>query len=104
LEKSANSFVVDPEFDVLGFLDANLFIENSVARVRLRLGKGHSLRIGATILTSDGDFDLCEIPYRNEEHFIDQILWHGEDAIVDSPPSLRENVIHKLTNLAKSHE
>ena len=104
LERGSGIFSVDPEFDVLEFLDSHLFVERALARVRLRIGKGHALRNGAAILSSDGEFDLCEISYQNQDRFIDQVLWHGEDAVVDSPPELRDRVISKLNDLVRAHD
>ncbi len=104
VEKNRETFTVESAFDVLHYLDSNLFVEKYRARVKIRLGKGHTLRTGATIISSDGDFELLEIQYQNEAQFLDQILWHADDVIVESPIFLREQVMGKLNNLVTTHE
>lgn len=104
LEKSKGTYSVAASFDVLNYLDSNLFVEKYQAKVRIRLGKGHTLRTGAMFLSSDGDFELLEISYQNESQFIDQILWHGDDVVVEAPDDLREKVILKLKKLVATHE
>jgi proteasome accessory factor B len=97
------AFEVDSEFHVLAFLDTHLFEPRDVAQLRIRIGRGHALRKDATVLSSDDQFDLCELSYSDEAKFIDSILWHGDDVIVLNPRALRENVILRLKNLVESH-
>ncbi len=101
--KSKGSFEVEVGFDVLGFLDSNLFDESGIALLKIRLGKGHSLRRLANVISSDHEFDLCEVPYTNSESLVGQILWHGDDIIVESPLDIRESTISRLQDLTASH-
>lgn len=96
-------FEVPGDFDVLAFLDAELFETTERATVKIRKGKGHVLRQGATVLSSDDEFNWCEIPFSNVEKFIDLVLWHGDDVVVLSPSNLREAVIDKLQELVAAH-
>lgn len=96
-------FEVSADFDVLAFLDAELFETTERATVKIRKGKGHVLRQGATVLSSDDEFNWCEIPFSNVEKFIDLLLWHGDDVVVLSPQNLREAVIDKLQELVAAH-
>lgn len=98
-----DAFETDPDFHVLTFLDSHLFEPRNVALLRIRRGRGHALKREATILGSDEQFDLCELPYYEHESFIDSILWHGDDVIVDTPLELREKVISRLRILVESH-
>jgi len=97
------TFQTDPDFHVLTFLDSHLFEPRDVAQLRIRRGRGHALRGEATTLSSDEQFDLCELPYADDERFVDSILWHGDDVIVLRPVALREKVISRLRSLVDSH-
>lgn len=101
--KSKDSFKVDAGFDVLSFLDANLFDGSGIAQLRIRLGKGHSLRRLARIVSTDDDFDLCEVPFNSSEALVSQILWHGDDIIIESPADLRESIVSALHELVAAH-
>ncbi len=99
-----DAFETDPKFDVLRFLDTALFENRDVAEVSIRVGRGHALRADAQVLSSDEEFDLCQIPYAVESSFIDSILWHGEDVIVHRPIALREKIVQRLEKLVSAHE
>lgn len=98
------SFKVPGDFDVLTFLDAQLFEATEKAVVKIRKGKGHVLRQGANKISSDDEFDLCQVPFVNVEKFLDVILWHGDDVVVVSPIDLREEVIARLQKLVAIHD
>ena len=100
----SDAFETDPDFRVLEYLDSTLFEKHEVARVSLRSGRGYALRSNAQVISSDGEFDLCEISYADEARLIDTILWHGDDAIVHSPEHLRESVVSRLETLVSAHE
>ncbi|MDP1711888.1 MAG: WYL domain-containing protein [Candidatus Nanopelagicaceae bacterium] len=97
------AFETIPDFHVLTFLDSHLFEPRDVAQLRIRRGRGHALRGEARTLSSDDQFDLCELPYSDEAGFIDSILWHGDDVIVLSPVALRERVVSRLRTLVEMH-
>jgi proteasome accessory factor B len=97
------AFEIDPNFNVLGFLDSTLFENRDIAEVSIRVGRGHALRADAQVISSDDEFDLCRIPYAIESRFIDSILWHGEDVIVHKPIHLREEIIQRLQTLVSAH-
>lgn len=99
----ADDFEVPGDFDVLAFLDAELFETIEKATVKIRKGKGFVLRQGATVLSSDDEFNWCEVPFNNKQRFIDVVLWHGDDVVVLSPRDLREEVIEKLQELVAIH-
>jgi len=99
-----NAFETDPNFKVLEYLDSTLFERHEVAQVSLRMGRGHALRGDASVISSDGEFDLCEISYADESRFIDTILWHADDVIVHSPAHLRQTVVARLETLVDAHE
>lgn len=100
----ANVFETDPNFKVLEYLDSTLFERHEVAQVSIRMGRGHALRVDASVISSDGEFDFCEISYADESRFIDTILWHADDVIVHAPAHLRQSVVSRLETLVEAHE
>jgi proteasome accessory factor B len=96
-------FEIPKNFDVLAFLDAELFEATERATLKIRKGKGHVLRQGATVISTDDEFDTCEVPFNNLERFIDVVLWHGDDVVVLSPLSLQLTVIERLRKLVLNH-
>lgn len=104
LVSKVNFFDTDPNFDVLAYLDSTLFEKQEVAQVAIRSGRGHALRSDAIVLSSDDEFDICQIAFTDESSFVDLILWHADDVIVKSPSHIREQVISRLETLVRSHE
>ena len=100
----ANYFESDPNFNVLEYLDSTLFENQAVAQVSIRLGRGHGLRRNASVISTDDEYDLCDVPYSSKAHFIDSILWHADDVIVHEPADLRAEVVRRLQYLVESHE
>jgi proteasome accessory factor B len=98
------AFETDPDFDVLRFLDSALFENRDIAEISIRVGRGHALRAESQIISSDEEFDLCQIHYSVESSFIDSVLWHGEDVIVHKPLQLRDKIVEKLEALVSAHE
>jgi proteasome accessory factor B len=96
-------FNIPDDFDVVEYLDSALFETTEQAMVNIRKGKGHVLRQGAVVISSDDEFDLCEVPYGNAERFLDVLLWHGDDVVVLSPIYLREAIIERLKKLVANH-
>lgn len=99
-----SSFLAEPTFDVLAFLDSTLFEKRRLADVSIRVGRGHALRGDAQIISSDDEFDRCHISYSDESRFIDSILWHADDVIVHQPSHLRSTIVERLQALVAAHE
>ena len=55
------------------------------------------------MISSDDEFDLCQVPFGNAERFLDVVLWHGDDVVLISPSGLREEVITRLQKLVATH-
>lgn len=104
LVSKPGAFETDQNFNVLTFLDSTLFEKREAAQVSIRLGRGHALRRDATIISSDDEFDLCNIQYSDEGHFVDLLLWHADDVVVHAPPHVRAEVIQRLRTLVSAHE
>ena len=103
IDSRIGSFSVDSDFDVLDFLDANLFFKQHSAQILVRRSKGWTLRRDARLLGEDDEFHHIEITFNNRQRLVDQILWHGEDVVVIAPDDLRLEIIEKLQALVAAH-
>jgi len=74
-----------------------------VARIDVRKGKAHSLRVFALSTEDLGEWDQITVPINGVEALATQILWHGEDVFVQEPTVLREKVIAQLEALVNAH-
>jgi proteasome accessory factor B len=94
-------------FDVdLAALDALESAESDdlfFANVAIRKGKAPSLRGDSPALELDSEWDVLDIPYRNEKVLIREILWAGESAYVLEPVELREKIIAIVEKAIESH-
>lgn len=78
--------------------------EALVAKVSVRVGRGTRLRREAIIISSDGDWDLLNIPYFDEDELLFNILWLGEDARIESPLEIKDALISAVEDLVKTHD
>ncbi len=97
------AFTLPEGFDVQKILNAQLFDSTMMAQLRVRQGKGYTLIAGSRMISNDDDFVLYEVGYSNRQKFIDSILWHADDVIVESPADLRAEVISRLQLLVETH-
>jgi proteasome accessory factor B len=73
------------------------------ATIDIRKGKAHSLRVFALSTKDLGEWDQITVPINGIEALVTQILWHGEDVLVQEPTILREFVIAQLEALVNAH-
>ncbi len=73
------------------------------AIVDVRQGKCAALRVLATDIKRIGEWDQLTIPILNFDTLTSLILWHGEDAFVQQPIELREQIIYRLQSLVSNH-
>ncbi len=73
------------------------------AIVDVRQGKCAALRVLATDIKRIGEWDQLTIPILNVDTLASLILWHGEDAFVQEPIELREQIIYRLQSLVSNH-
>jgi proteasome accessory factor B len=74
-----------------------------IATIDVRKGKAHSLRAFAISTKDLGEWDQISVPINGIEALVTQILWHGEDVLVQEPTILRELVIAQLEALVNTH-
>ena len=76
---------------------------HDLALIDVRVGKASSLRTLATSTQSLGEWDQITIPILNLDWLCSIVLWHGPDAFVQEPASLRDLVVEHLAALVENH-
>jgi len=95
-EGKAGSFKKPPEFDLIKFLSNSRSEQEMQAQVLVRKEQVYVLRSKYSTKEINEEWDLMLIPYIYEQEIIETILWYGTNIIVDSPASLRSEVISRL--------
>lgn len=75
--------------------------EALVADISVRVGRGAKIRRDATLISSDGEWDLLSTPYYDPDELIFNVIWLGEDARIEAPLALRDELISAVENLVK---
>ena len=99
-EGKTGSFKKPPEFDLIKFLSNSRSEQEIQAQVYVRKEQAHVLRSKYSAKEINEEWDLMSIPYIYEQEIIETILWYGTNIIVDSPASLRGEVISRLKVIA----
>ena len=99
-EGKAGSFKKPPEFDLIKFLSNSRSEQEIIAKVYVRKEQAHVLRSKYSAKEINEEWDLMSIPFIYEQEIIETILWYGTNIIVDSPASLRSEVISRLKVIA----
>jgi proteasome accessory factor B len=99
-EGKAGSFKKPPEFDLIKFLSNSRSEQEMQAQIFVRKEQVHVLRSKYSTKEINEEWDLMLIPYIYEQEIIETILWYGTNIIVDSPASLRSEVISRLKVIA----
>ena len=99
-EGKAGSFKKPPEFDLIKFLSNSRSEQEILAKVYVRKEQAHVLRSKYSAKEINEEWDLMSIPFIYEQEIIETILWYGTNIIVDSPASLRSEVISRLKVIA----
>ena len=99
-EGKAGSFKKPPEFDLIKFLSNSRSEQEILAQVYVRKEQAHVLRSKYSAREINEEWDLMSIPYIYEPEIIETILWYGANIIVNSPASLRSEVISRLKVIA----
>lgn len=93
------SYEIPPDFDVKEYLVMYSQGER-ISSLKLRKNRGFALRKEATqIKELNEEWDEINIRFNSEERLGREILWLGDDAIVVSPPSLRDFVVSQLNKV-----
>ena len=77
--------------------------EREIAKIKVRRDKAHSLRSKALSMKDGDDWTVIEVPYFRESELLSDVLWHGADAVILAPESLRQSARKALTEIVKLH-
>ncbi len=75
--------------------------ETLLASVSVRVARGAKLRRDATLISSDGEWDLLSVPYFDADELIFNLLWLGNDVRIESPQEVRDQLISAIEELVK---
>ncbi|SDO96014.1 transcriptional regulator [Pedococcus dokdonensis] len=73
------------------------------AVVRVREGRGNTLRRRATTTTDQGEWSELVVPYGDDDALADEVCGYGADVVVISPPEVRELVVQRLRGALVAH-
>lgn len=73
------------------------------ARLRVRVGKAHSIRAAATSSKSLDTWDEITVRFRDMHHLVDSVLWHSDDVVLIEPTEGVELVKDSLKRLIELH-
>jgi proteasome accessory factor B len=77
--------------------------EKLFAELSIRVGRGAKLRRDGELISSDGEWDLVAVPYYDADELIFNVIWLGDDCILQSPLPARERLIASVKELANRH-
>ena len=98
-----NSYEIPEDFDVRDYLIMHSK-EEQKAHLRLRRAHANNLRHQAeSIENIDAEWDRAVLPINNIDELFYEVLWCGDDAVVELPLSLRERVIQELHKVVENY-
>jgi proteasome accessory factor B len=93
----AGSFEIPKDIDVSAAFSNSSDLRT--AQIFLRDGRGLNLRNRAHAVVDQGTpigWQKFEIDYRDKQRFIEEVLWYGNDVVVENPQELRDEIIGLL--------
>ena len=97
----ANSFTISPDFAMNSLLASKR--KDKTAIVDIRVNKGFKLRKHGKVLSSDTEWDRCEISFSDLSEFISDVLWHRDDAKIVEPQSAIDLLLANLSTIGEVH-
>jgi proteasome accessory factor B len=73
------------------------------AKIMVRRDKAHALRARAVTCVDEDDWSTIEIEYFAESELLSDVLWHGADAIIVEPQTIRTAAKNALQEIIRSH-
>jgi proteasome accessory factor B len=97
----ANSFTIPLDFAMNSLLASKR--KDKTAIVDIRVNKGFKLRKHGKVLSSDTEWDRCEISFSDLSEFIADVLWHRDDAKIVEPQSAIDLLLESLSTIGAGH-
>ncbi len=97
----ASSYEIPKDFSMSDLLKSQE--RNHSCRLKLRTDKAYLLRRFSTLISSEDDWDVVEYSYATMEQLLNDLLWHGDDAMIIEPLDLREKVRASLARIEAVH-
>jgi proteasome accessory factor B len=104
VEGKTGAFEVSSDFNLAALSSTSE--EAKTALLYLRTDRALALRSRskpATKASEIAGWDLVEIKYRDQERFIEEVLWYGEDAVLIEPHSVQAEIIARLESGVKRY-
>jgi proteasome accessory factor B len=96
-EGKADSYEIPSDFQLRSQITDSE--DGSSALIYLRSGRALNLRARSKVIATgkkiDG-WDLVELNYRDRERLIEEVLWYGDDAVLQSPAEIRSEIVSRL--------
>jgi proteasome accessory factor B len=70
--------------------------EGTTAQVRVAAGRGNALRRRGRVVSTEGDVELVEVDYADDEAFASELVGYGSAVVVVEPEALRDAVVRRL--------
>jgi proteasome accessory factor B len=99
--KKLNSYQIPADYKT--DMSFNDLTPDKKAILRIRKGRGAQIKMLASSLIDDGDFDTVQINYSSQIPLVQLILWHLDDVEVLEPMFLRDEIVKSLENLVHNH-
>jgi proteasome accessory factor B len=97
----ASSYEIPDDFTMSDLLKSQA--RNHSCRLKLRTDKAYLLRRFATPISSEDDWDVVDYSYATMDQLLNDLLWHGDDAVIIEPLDLREKVRASLARIEAVH-
>jgi proteasome accessory factor B len=97
----AHSYTIPVDFAMNSLLASK--DRDKKAIVDIRINKGFRLRKYASVISTDTEWDRCEITYAELSELIADLLWHRDDAKLLEPRSAVEALLSRIAEIGRSH-
>jgi proteasome accessory factor B len=82
-------------------IQQNQEVQNQRLQAYIRIGKCNNLRKEGIISPKNGEWDIIDIPFTDQEQMIRDLLWNGDDVQVIAPIQLKDEILLRLGGLVR---
>jgi proteasome accessory factor B len=101
VQGKVNSFTIPSDFAMNSLLASK--DRDKKAIVDIRTNKGFRLRKNASVISTDTEWDRCEIAYAELSELVSDLLWHRDDAKLVEPQSAVEALLLCTSEISRRH-